>query len=225
MTRGGGIMTNENALFENNVVYVAGIAAGEPSFSHEIYGEKFYVFNLNVERLSKSYDTLPVLVSERLVNIEKLNKGSFVEVEGQFRSYNSSNNGRSKLVLNIFAREARIIDSLDNIHNRNTIFLDGFICKKPNYRTTPFGREITDILIAVNRAYNKSDYIPCICWGRNARFCEKLDVGANLKVWGRLQSRTYEKKLDDRIIKKIAYEVSVTKLESDSEVETEKAVT
>jgi single-stranded DNA-binding protein len=222
-------MTNDNNLFENNVVYVAGVVAGEPSLSHEIYGEKFFVFELNVERLSKSYDTLPVLVSERLVNIEKLNKGSFVEVEGQFRSYNSSNNGRSKLVLNIFAREARIVDSLENIHNRNTIFLDGFICKKPNYRTTPFGREITDMLIAVNRAYNKSDYIPCICWGRNARFCEKLDIGINLKVWGRLQSRTYEKKIEDRIIKKTAYEVSVTKLESENETETEdqheKAVT
>lgn len=225
MTRGDGIMTNDNALFENNVVYVAGEVAREPSLSHEIYGEKFYVFNLNVERLSKSYDTLPVLVSERLVSIERLHKGTLIEVEGQFRSYNSSNDGRSKLVLNIFAREARIVESLENIHNRNTVFLDGFICKHPNYRTTPFGREITDILIAVNRAYNKSDYIPCICWGRNARFCEKLNIGVNIKVWGRLQSRTYEKKLDDRVIKKIAYEVSVTKLEAEINSEIEATVT
>jgi len=218
-------MTNENSVFENNVVYVAGGVSTEPTFSHEIYGEKFYVFNLDVERLSKSYDTLPILISERLVNIEKLRKGVLLEVEGQFRSYNSTRNGRSKLVLNIFAREARIAESLENIHNRNTIFLDGYICKKPNYRTTPFGREITDLLIAVNRAYNKSDYIPCICWGRNARFCEKLDVGKNIKLWGRLQSRTYEKKLDDRTIKKIAFEVSVTKLEAEKENKADAAVT
>ncbi len=207
-------MTNENNFFENNIVYIAGEVSKEPNYSHEIYGEKFYTFYMDVERLSKSHDTIPILISDRLVTIEKLKKGSLLEVEGQFRSYNNTVNGQSKLMLNVFAREARLIDTLEHINNRNSVCFDGFICKKPNYRTTPFGREITDMLIAVNRAYNKSDYLPCICWGRNARFCEKLTVGTNLKLWGRIQSRFYEKKIDtETVIKKVAYEVSVTKLE------------
>lgn len=207
--------TEENSLFENNIVYIAGEVSREPRFSHEIFGEKFYNFRMDIERLSKSKDNLPVLISERLLDIDKLKKGVCLECEGQFRSYNSTVNGHSKLLLNVFAREARITDSLENIQNRNSVFFDGFICKDPNYRTTPFGREITDILLAVNRAYNKSDYIPCICWGRNARYCEKLDVGTNLKIWGRIQSRYYEKKIDENnVVKKIAYEVSVTKLEA-----------
>ncbi|MBN2559245.1 MAG: single-stranded DNA-binding protein [Clostridia bacterium] len=219
-------MTNENAFFENNIVYIAGEVSREPVYSHEIYGEKFYIFSMDVERLSNSHDTIPVLVSERLVSIENLKKGVFLEVDGQFRSYNNTINGHSKLILNVFARDARIVDSLENIHNRNAVFFDGYICKEPNYRTTPFGREITDMLIAVNRAYNKSDYIPCICWGRNARYCEKLQIGANLKIWGRIQSRYYEKKFDsDNIVKKVAYEVSVTKLEAVVPEEVSKAQT
>lgn len=213
-------MTNENNFFENNIVYIAGEVSREPKYSHEIYGEKFYIFSIDVLRLSNSYDTIPVLVSERLVAIEKLVKGAALEVEGQFRSYNNTINGHSKLILNVFAREARLVDTLEHINNRNSVFFDGFICKAPNYRTTPFGREITDMLVAVNRAYNKSDYIPCICWGRNARFCEKLQVGVNLKLWGRIQSRYYEKKIDaDTVIKKVAFEVSVTKLEATGETE------
>lgn len=213
-------MTNENNFFENNIVYIAGEVSREPKYSHEIYGEKFYIFNLDVLRLSNSYDTIPVLISERLVDIEKLLKGTALEIEGQFRSYNNTINGHSKLVLNVFAREARLVETLEHINNRNSVFFDGFICKPPNYRTTPFGREITDMLVAVNRAYNKSDYIPCICWGRNARFCEKLQVGVNLKLWGRIQSRYYEKKVDnDTVIKKVAFEVSVTKLEATEETE------
>ncbi len=213
-------MTNENNFFENNIVYIAGEVSREPKYSHEIYGEKFYIFNLDVERLSKSHDTIPVLVSERLVSIEKLNIGAKLEVEGQFRSYNNTINGHSKLILNVFARDARLVDTLEHINNRNSVFFDGYICKRPNYRTTPFGREITDMLLAVNRAYNKSDYIPCICWGRNARYCEKLQVGTNLKLWGRIQSRFYEKKIDsDTLVKKVAYEVSVTKLEASKDEE------
>lgn len=219
MTRGDGIMTEENSLLDNNIVYIAGEVVREPKLSHEIFGEKFYTFRMEVERLSRAKDNLPVLISERLIDLELLTNGTFLECEGQFRSYNSTVDGRSKLLLNIFARDVRILQSLDGIKNRNSVFFDGFICKDPNYRTTPFGREITDILLAVNRAYNKSDYIPCICWGRNARYCEKLDVGVNLKIWGRIQSRYYEKKTDENtVVKRVAYEVSVSKLEaSDSQ--------
>ncbi len=202
-------------IIENNMVTISGKIVSETEFSHEVYGEGFYTFTMEVPRLSESYDRIVVTVSERLVSREKLVIGEFIEVEGQFRSYNNYNNDSgSKLVLTVFAREVNFLEDDRKVRNPNQIFLNGFICKKPIYRTTPFGREITDILLAVNRPYNKSDYIPCICWGRNARYASGLEVGDNIKIWGRIQSREYQKKLvNGEVATKVAYEVSVSKME------------
>lgn len=205
---------------DNNHIILVGKVTSDKKFSHEIYGEKFYIFNLSVPRLSGNADIIPITISERLLELEDLEMNKKIIVEGQFRSYNSYENDRNRLVLTVFAREVRFVEnqeeeievSKDFISNE--VILNGFICKKPIYRQTPFGREISDILLAVNRAYNKSDYIPCIAWGRNARFCENIPVGTEVKIIGRVQSRTYEKKYDDgRVENKVAYEVSVASLE------------
>ena len=201
-------------IIENNVATISGKVVSNVEFSHAVYGEGFYSFMLEVPRLSESCDVIPVTVSERLTNKEKLTPGTIVEVEGQFRSYNSYSSEGNRLLLTVFAREITFLDDEKKMKNPNQIFLNGFICKKPIYRTTPFGREITDILLAVNRPYNKSDYIPCIAWGRNARFSEKLSVGDNIKIRGRIQSREYQKKYDSgEVVTKVAYEVSISKME------------
>ena len=199
---------------DNNVVTISGKVATELKYSHEIYGEGFYQFLLDVPRLSDSSDNISVTISERLIGKRELTPGTLVNIEGQFRSYNSFGENGSKLLLTVFARELSFSDDENLIRNSNKIYLNGFICKKPIYRSTPFGREITDLLIAVNRAYNKSDYIPCISWGRNARFCSTLNVGDNIRIWGRIQSRTYQKKMPDgSATPRVAYEVSLSKLE------------
>jgi len=210
---------NTNYL-ENNHLVLVGKVTSDKRFSHEIYGEKFYIFDLAVPRLSGNADIIPITVSERLLSINDLQIDSKITVEGQFRSYNSYENERNKLVLTVFAKDIKFVEnqeaeievSKDVVSNEVT--LNGYICKKPIYRQTPFGREISDLLLAVNRAYNKSDYIPCIAWGRNARFCENIPVGTEVKIVGRVQSRTYEKKYEDgRVETKVAYEVSVSSLE------------
>lgn len=199
-------------LMLNNKIYLEGKVTSGLEFSHEMYGEGFYTFDLDVMRLSDSVDTLNITVSERLLSDIKLDVGIDVIVEGQLRSYNKFIDGSNKLILTVFARN--IEPCPERSKNPNEIFLDGYICKEPIYRTTPFGREIADVLLAVNRAYNKSDYIPTIAWGRNSRFCQTLSVGDNIKVWGRLQSREYQKKVSDsEVIKKVAYEVSISKME------------
>lgn len=201
---------------ETNQVIITGKVVDECQLSHELYGEKFYEFKLEVPRLSESADILSVTISERLVTEGLLVNGNFVSVEGQFRSYNNRKDNGNKLKLVIFARDVKEIKEED-IKNPNYVLLDGFLCKEPIYRTTPLGREICDIILAVNRAYHKSDYIPIITWGRNARFSQKLNVGDNVKVWGRIQSRDYEKKLDNgEVIRRTAYEVSVSKMEISS---------
>lgn len=201
-------------IIENNVVTICGKIVSSLQFSHEVYGEGFYYFMVDVPRLSDSYDKIPVTVSERLIAKQKLEIGKFIEVEGQFRSYNSFTGEGNRLILTVFAREINFIEDESHIKNPNQIYLNGYICKRPIYRTTPFGREITDLLIAVNRPYNKSDYIPCIAWGRNARYSENLEIGRNVKVWGRIQSREYQKKLENgEVINKIAYEISISKME------------
>lgn len=204
-------------IIETNMVKIVGRVISDKEFSHEMYGERFYAFNLEVPRLSSSVDILPITISERLLFNVDFNLGDRVIIEGQLRSYNRYVDTNNKLVLTIFAREIFIPDEIEIgeiLRKPNEIYLDGYICKKPVYRTTPFGREITDMLIAVNRPYNKSDYIPCISWGRNARFCEKLVVGDHIRIWGRIQSREYQKKLyTGEIENKIAFEVSLTKLE------------
>ena len=205
---------------ENNQLVLIGKVTSEKRFSHEIYGEKFYIFDLSVPRLSGNADNIPITISERLLVEEDLKIGKNVIIEGQFRSYNSYENEKNRLVLTVFAKEIKFGNedeeefkpSKENLSNE--VILDGFICKKPIYRKTPFGREIADILLAVNRAYNKSDYIPCIAWGRNARFCENIPVGTEVRIIGRVQSRQYEKKYEDGTSEiRIAYEVSVASLE------------
>ncbi|NBI05431.1 single-stranded DNA-binding protein [Senegalia massiliensis] len=206
----------ENVANSNSVTIV-GKVVEDKVFSHEMYGESFYIYNIEIPRLSEHTDILPVTVSERLLIDLDIEVGKTIIVEGQLRSYNRYNNGHNKLILTIFARDLYIPceeEYQEKIKRPNEIYLDGFICKKPIYRTTPFGREITDILIAVNRAYNKSDYIPCIAWGRNARFCENLEIGDHIKIWGRIQSREYQKRLSDgSVVNKMAFEVSISKLE------------
>ena len=196
---------------ENNSIQIGGKVVREPEFSHEIFEEKFYKFYLETKRLSESNDELPVIISERLIDINELKIGTLLKVDGQFRSYNQLNNGRSKLVLSIFAKGIKKSDD-EKILTLNDATFIGYICKNPIYRKTPLGREIADVLIAVNRSYKKSDYIPCILWGRNAKFCETLDVGSMVKLNGRIQSRKYEKKTENgEIIPMTAYEVSISK--------------
>ena len=205
---------------ENNQLILVGKVTSEKKFSHEIYGEKFYIFDLKVPRLSGNADIIPITISERLLLEQDLEPGKNIIIEGQFRSYNSYENEKNRLVLTVFAKEIKFAENQEEEfkpskeNTSNEVVLDGFICKKPIYRQTPFGREISDILLAVNRAYNKSDYIPCIAWGRNARFCENIAVGTEVRIVGRVQSRQYEKKYEDGTSEiRVAYEVSVASLE------------
>ena len=208
---------------ENNHLVLVGKIASEKKYSHEIYGEKFYVFNLEVIRLSSTVDIIPITISERLLTNLNLEIGKKVCVEGQFRSYNNYENERNRLILTVFAKEIQEVESEEEKDEvTNEVVLVGYVCKKPIYRQTPFGREIADVLLAVNRAYNKSDYIPSIAWGRNARFCQNMEVGTEVKITGRVQSRTYEKKHEDGTTEtRVAYEVSIASMEIVNEEETE----
>ena len=213
---------NTNYLDNNHLVLV-GKVASEKRFSHEIYGESFYIFDMEIPRLSETYDLIPITISERLINDDQLEIGKKIVVKGQFRSYNSYENEKSRLVLTVFAKdvipEAEIEERAENdeeidLNVSNEVTLIGHICKKPIYRKTPFGREIADALLAVNRAYNKSDYIPAIAWGRTARFCDTLETGTQVKAVGRVQSRVYQKKYEDGSVEdRTAYEVSISSLE------------
>ena len=201
-------------LFENNQVMIAGEIISDFTFSHEVYGEGFYMVDVAVNRLSNFADYIPVMVSERLLDVSKDWKGQYISVVGQFRSYNRHEDKKNRLVLSVFARELSLVQEVDEDVKSNQIFLDGYICKEPIYRKTPLGREIADLLIAVNRSYGKSDYIPCICWGRNARFASTFAVGTHVQIQGRIQSREYVKKINElETEKRIAYEVSVSKIE------------
>ncbi len=203
---------------ENNKAVVIGTMASELQFSHEVYGEKFFYFKLSIPRLSDTADMIVITVSERFFPQLDLTVGKHFMIKGQFRSYNNFSNVGNRLILTIFVKEIKEVEEVETYPNPNSIFLNGFVCKPPVYRTTPFGREIADVLLAVNRSYNKSDYIPCIAWGRNAKFAQCLEIGSKLKVWGRIQSREYQKKIDeDTVETKTAYEISVSKLEIDHE--------
>lgn len=196
---------------ENNIVEIGGTVVEAPEFSHEIYEEKFYRFCIETKRLSEVYDILPVIISERLIPDDGIKVGEIVHIDGQVRSHNKQVGPKSKLVLSIFAKEIQKRED-ENVLTLNDANFNGFLCKAPIYRKTPLGREIADILVAVNRSYKKSDYIPCILWGRNAKFCEKLQVGTNVKLSGRVQSRKYEKVQEDGTTKEmVAYELSVSK--------------
>ena len=184
-------------ILKNNQAVVAGEIISDFEFSHEVFGEGFYFVKLKVSRLSHSSDIIPLLVSERLIDVSQSHIGQFLEARGQFRSYNKHENNRNHLVLSLFVRELELIDSVEN--------------RKP--RTTPLGREIADVLLAVNRAYGKSDYIPCICWGRNARYAGNLSVGSRIQLWGRIQSREYQKRVgENNVVSRVAYEISVNKM-------------
>ena len=208
----------ETNILENNSLVLVGKITDEKKFSHEIYGEKFYTFSLSVPRLSGNADIIPITISERLFKEDELVVDKNVRIKGQFRSYNSYENERNRLILTVFAKDIEFLNEEEVVASKdfvsNEVVLVGYICKAPIYRQTPFGREISDILLAVNRAYNKSDYIPCIAWGRNARFCSKMEVGTEVKISGRVQSRIYEKKYEDGTIEqRVAYEVSIANLE------------
>ena len=204
-------------VIENNRVCIIGEIVSEFTFSHEVFGEGFYIANVSVNRLSDMVDVIPLMISERLIDVTKDYRGMKIEVAGQFRSYNRHEGTKNKLVLSIFVRELRFLedDEMPEEQSKsNQIFLDGFVCKPPIYRKTPLGREIADILVAVNRPYGKSDYIPCIAWGRNARFAGGLEVGSHLQVSGRVQSREYTKKIgEEEVERRVAYEVSVSKID------------
>ena len=201
-------------LFENNQVSMMGEIVSEFQFSHEVFGEGFYMVELAVNRLSNYSDYIPLMISERLIDTEQDYTGQLIRVSGQFRSYNRHEEKKNRLVLSVFVRELEFFDEIDENEKTNQIFLDGYICKEPIYRKTPLGREIADVLLAVNRSYGKSDYIPCICWGRNARFASGFTVGSHIQIVGRVQSREYVKRIDEENVEhRVAYEVSVSKVD------------
>lgn len=201
-------------IIENNQVTIIGEVASEFTFSHEVFGEGFYMVDVLVKRLSNSDDRIPLMISERLIDVNQDYTGEYIMATGQFRSYNQHEEKKNRLVLSVFVREVSFVEEELDGAKTNSILLDGYICKRPIYRKTPLGREIADLLLAVNRPYGKSDYIPCICWGRNARFASGFEVGEHVQVLGRIQSREYVKKLSEtESEKRIAYEVSVSKLE------------
>lgn len=201
-------------IFENNQVTIMGEIVSDFEFSHEVYGEGFYLVDVSVNRLSDSVDYIPLMVSERLVDVTQNYIGETILVNGQFRSYNRHEERKNRLVLSVFVREWEFVDYVEDEIKSNQIYLDGYICKEPIYRKTPLGREIADLLVAVNRSYGKSDYIPCICWGRNARYASAFEVGSHVEVFGRIQSREYLKKVgEEETERRVAYEVSVSKIE------------
>ena len=201
-------------VMENNRVTVIGTIVSDFTFSHAVFGEGFYLVDLSVNRLSEQADVIPLMVSERLMDVTRDYRGCTIEADGQFRSYNRHEGVKNRLVLSVFVREVQFLEEFTDYTKTNQIFLDGYICKEPIYRKTPLGREIADLLVAVNRPYGKSDYIPCIAWGRNARFASGFSVGTRIQIWGRVQSRDYTKKLSEtECEKRTAYEVSVSKLE------------
>ena len=201
-------------IIENNQVEIMGKIASQFTFSHQVFGEGFYMVDVLVKRLSDSEDRIPVMISERLLDVTQDCEGEYIHVTGQFRSYNRHEEKKNRLVLSVFAREVEFVEDDDESMKTNSIFLDGYICKPPVYRKTPLGREIADLLVAVNRPYGKSDYIPCICWGRNARYASAFQVGGHVLIWGRIQSREYVKRIsEEETEKRTAYEISVSKLE------------
>lgn len=201
---------------KNNKVCVSGEVVSQPKFSHEVYGENFFEFDLKITRLSDTYDIIPVTISEKLMYGNDIRVGSLISGNGQFRSYNKLEDGKSKLILTVFLRE---LVPYETSENPNLIEITGYVCKEPIFRVTPFKREICDVLLAVNRSYNKSDYLPCIAWGRNARFVKDFRIGDRVIVSGRIQSRQYQKKVGDEMVTRTAYEVSLSRVELDREEE------
>lgn len=200
-------------VYDNNQVKVAGKAVSGLRYSHDMYGEGFYFLDLAVERLSKNRDIIPLMVNERLIDVTKDYRETHIEINGQFHSYSCHEKNKTKLILYVFVREITIYETCQDVLNTNFIFLDGYVCKAPIYRKTPLGRDISDLLLAVNRPNGKSDYIPCISWGRNAILTGKFPIGSHLQIWGMIQSREYQKRItDSKAERRTAYEVSISKL-------------
>ena len=205
---------NSVSIIKNNQVTIMGQVVTGFKFSHKVFGEGFYIMEVMVKRLSNTFDRIPLMVSERLIDVTQDYVGEYIMAMGQFRSYNRNEEQKNRLVLSVFVREISFIEEEPDDSKANNILLDGYICKEPIYRKTPMGREIADLLLAVNRPYGKSDYIPCICWGRNARYISNFGIGEHVQISGRIQSREYKKKISDTEIElRTAYEVSVSKLE------------
>ena len=201
-------------LLENNNVELVGEIVSDFRFSHEVYGERFYFVDVAVKRMSETIDYLPLLISEYLIDVNTNHIGEIIHVTGQFRSYNRHEELKNRLVLSVFVLEIEFIEEETEEMKSNQIILDGYICKDPIYRKTPLGREITDLLVAVNRSYSKSDYIPCICWSRNARHASGLPIGTHLKITGRIQSRDYIKHHSNgEEEERRAYEISASRIE------------
>ena len=200
-------------VIETNIVSLAGVSVTPFEFSHELFGERFYITYILIERSSGIADVIPVMVSERSTNIKDVIVGTCVKISGSYRSYNHNITGKKQLVLTVFANEFDVLEE-GTLEESNDIYIDGFVCKQPVYRVTPLGREIADVIVAVNRSYGRTDYIPCILWGRNARFAEKLKIGEEVRINGRIQSREYEKVVEAEKEPEIrtAYEVSVSKI-------------
>lgn len=205
-----------NNEVENNTINLSGTVSRLPEYSHEVYGEKFYQFMMDTNRTSGQADTLPITVSERLIDLSELQVGVTVEVSGQIRTYNKHEETKNRLIISVFARELDFLEETEGLYfpDTNQVYLTGFVCKEPNYRKTPLGREIADVLLAINRPYGKSDYVPGIAWGRNAKFASGLQNGTKLEIQGRLQSRVYQKRISETETEEhVAYEVSISKLE------------
>jgi len=201
-------------LLENNNVELVGEIVSDFRFSHEVYGERFYFVDVAVKRMSETIDYLPLLISEYLIDVNTNHIGEIIHVTGQFRSYNRHEELKNRLVLSVFVLEIEFIEEETEEMKSNQIILDGYICKDPIYRKTPLGREIADLLVAVNRSYSKSDYIPCICWSRNARHASGLPLGTHLKITGRIQSRDYIKHHSNgEEEERRAYEISASRIE------------
>lgn len=205
---------NSVSIIKNNQVTIMGQVVTGFKFSHEVFGEGFYIMEVMVKRLSNTFDRIPLMISERLIDVTQDYVGEYIMATGQFRSYNRNEEQKNRLVLSVFVREISFMEEEPDASKANNILLYGYICKEPIYRKTPMGREIADLLMAVNRPYGKSDYIPCICWGRNARYISNFGIGEHVQISGRIQSREYKKKISDTEIEfRTAYEVSVSKLE------------
>ncbi len=199
---------------DNNQVMMSGIVESQYRYSHTAYGEDFYILEISVRRKSEARDSILLMVSDRIADVSRDERGRYVQILGQFRSYNMDDNGHSRLILTVFVLDMELEDQAGRQDISNSIYLDGYVCRKPVYRQTPRGREISDVLLAVHRSYARSDYLPCICWGRNARFAGNFKVGAHIRVWGRIQSRIYSKKTESGEIREnTAYEISVSNFE------------
>lgn len=187
-----------------NHIALVGSLASAPQYSHSNHGRRFFSFELEVVRLSNAVDRLPILVPETLLSQTELTGGSALSITGQIRSFNNRQEIGRRLIISVLAEAIEIVSTPHD----NRVTLAGVICKEPVYRRTPLGREICDIMLAVNRPYHRADYLPCILWGSCAQRTARYPVGTPLSLTGRLQSRSYIKLIDGVPEERTAYEIS-----------------